>query len=175
MKPIFAVLMAVAVLATLQANAQEASTPHAATPGPASEPYQPGLGEIMALQQMRHIKLWFAGRAGNWSLADYEIDELKEGFDDVNRRLGGDVAEKAVGAQLATLEKTVAAKDVAAFARAFDKLTAGCNSCHHMLDHAFIVIQRPTSLPYSNQSFAAPNNASPASTRRAWRHMRGTF
>ncbi len=152
MKPIFAVLMAVAVLSTLQASAQEASTP----PGPASEPYQPGLGEIMALQQMRHIKLWFAGRAGNWPLADYEIDELKEGFDEVDQRLGGDMVEKAVGAQLATLEKTVTAKDGAAFARAFDKLTAGCNSCHQALDHAFIVIQRPTSLPYSNQSFAAP-------------------
>jgi hypothetical protein len=25
----------------------------------------PGLGEIMALRQLRHIKLWFAGQAGN--------------------------------------------------------------------------------------------------------------
>ena len=30
----------------------------------------------------------------------------------------------------------------------------GCNSCHHTLDHGFIAIQRPTSLPYSNQNFA---------------------
>ena len=156
MKPIFAILFAAVLLATLQARAHEASTPQAATPGPASEAYEPGLGEIMALQQMRHIKLWFAGRAGNWPLADYEIDELKDGFDDVNRRLGGDMVEKAVGAQIAALEKAVEAKDCAAFASAFDKLTAGCNSCHHTLDHAFIVIQRPTSLPYSNQSFAAP-------------------
>ncbi len=156
MKPIFAVLMAVAVLATLQASAQEASTPHAAMPGPASEPYQPGLGEIMALQQMRHIKLWFAGRAGIWPLADYEIDELKEGFDEVNQRLGGDTVEKAVGARIAALEKAVEAKDRAAFANAFDQLTAGCNSCHQALDRAFIVIQRPTSLPYSDQSFATP-------------------
>src|SRR4051812_29415329 len=47
------------------------------------EPYIPGLGEIMTLQQMRHLKLWFASQAGNWSLADYELDELKEGFEDV--------------------------------------------------------------------------------------------
>jgi hypothetical protein len=156
MKPIFAILFAAVLLATFQASAHEASTPQAATPGPASEPYEPGLGEIMALQQMRHIKLWFAGSAGNWPLADYEIDELKDGFADVNQRLGGDTVEKAVGAQIAALEKAVEAKDRAAFASAFDKLTAGCNSCHHTLDHAFIVIQRPTSLPYSNQSFAAP-------------------
>src|SRR6185436_14804061 len=42
-----------------------------------------GLGEIMALQQMRHIKLWYAGSSANWELAAYELDELKEGFDDV--------------------------------------------------------------------------------------------
>jgi len=167
MKPIFSILFAAVLLATLRASAHEASTPQAATPGPASEPYEPGLGEIMALQQMRHIKLWFAGSAGNWPLADYEIDELKDGFADVNQRLGGDTVEKAVGAQIAALEKAVEAKDRAAFASAFDKLTADCNSCHHTLDHAFIVIQRPTSLPYSNQSFAAPHNAWPASTRRA--------
>jgi len=156
MKPIFSILFAAVLLATLRASAHEASTPQAATPGPASEPYEPGLGEIMALQQMRHIKLWFAGSAGNWPLADYEIDELKDGFADVNQRLGGDTVEKAVGAQIAAVEKAVEAKDRAAFASAFDKLTADCNSCHHTLDHAFIVIQRPTSLPYSNQSFAAP-------------------
>jgi hypothetical protein len=148
MKPIFAALIAGALLATLKASAQEGSTPQAAAP------YEPGLGEIMALQQMRHIKLWFAGRAGNWPLADYEIDELKEGFDDVNKQLGGDTVEKAVGGRISALEKAIEAKDRAAFVNAFDKLTAGCNSCHHMLDHAFIVIQRPTLLPYSNQSFA---------------------
>jgi len=175
MKPIYAVLMAVAVLATLQASAQEASTPHAAKPGPASEPYQPGLGEIMALQQMRHIKLWFAGRAGNWPLADYEIDELKEGFDEVNQRLGGDTVKKAVGARIAALEKAVEAKDRAAFANAFDQLTAGCNSCHQGLDHAFIASSVRRRCPTAISPLRRPNNASPASTRRASRHMRGTF
>lgn len=48
----------------------------------ASQPYVIGLGEIMGLTQMRHAKLWFAGEAGNWPLSAYELDELKEGFDD---------------------------------------------------------------------------------------------
>jgi hypothetical protein len=140
MKPAIAVALAALVAAPLLAHAEES--------------YEPALGEIMALQQMRHIKLWFAGSAGNWPLADYEVDELKEGFDDVDKRLGGDTVQKAVGAPLAALEKAIEAHDRAAFAGSYDKLTAGCNSCHHTLDHAFIVIQRPTSLPYSNQSFA---------------------
>src|ERR1700747_350413 len=48
-----------------------------------SEAYVPGLGEMMSLQQMRHVKLWFAGQAENWELASYELDEIGEGFDDV--------------------------------------------------------------------------------------------
>ena len=140
MRPLFATFAAAALVTFVGAQAQEA--------------YEPGLGEIMALQQMRHIKLWFAGSAGNWPLADYEIGELKEGFDDVDKRLGGDTIEKAVGTPIAALEKAIEGKDRAAFTSGYDKLTAGCNSCHHTLDHAFIVIQRPASLPYSNQSFA---------------------
>ena len=108
----------------------------------------------MTLQQLRHIKLWFAGQAGNWPLADYEIGELGEGFDDVNKLLGGDTVDKQVGAPMKALEKIVENKDHAGFAAAFDSLSAGCNSCHHLLDHAFIAIQRPTLLPYSDQSFA---------------------
>ena len=104
--------------------------------------------------KLRHIKLWFAGRGGNWPLADYEIDKLKDGFDDVNKQLGGDTVEKAVGARIAALEKAVEAKDRAAFARASISSRAGCNTCHRTLDHAFIVIQRPTSLPYGDQFFA---------------------
>jgi hypothetical protein len=156
MRGILAVLIAAALLAVVEASAQEGSKPPSATAGAANEPYQPAISDIMALQQRRHIKLWFAGRAGNWPLADYEVDELKGGFDDVDERLGGDTVEKAVGGQIAALEKAIEAKDRAAFTTAFDRLTAGCNSCHHDLDHAFIVIQRPTSLPYTNQSFAAP-------------------
>jgi len=155
MRPIVAAVIVAAMFATLfstLANAQD--TPKAAGQTAAPEPDQPGLGEIMALQQMRHIKLWFAGSAGNWPLADYEIGELNEGFDDVTKLLGGNLVAQHVGAPIAALEKAIDAKDRAAFIAAFDKLSTGCNACHLTLDHGFIVIQRPALLPYSNQSFA---------------------
>ena len=79
---------------------------------------------------------------------------MKDGFDDLNQLLGGDTVEKAVGAPIAAVEKAIDAKDRGAFGNAFDQLTAGCNSCHRTLDHGFIVIQRPTSSPYSDQLFA---------------------
>ena len=147
-------LCAALALGLAAASAQQNAAPQTATAAPPEEPYQPGLGEIMALQQMRHIKLWFAGQAGNWQLADYEIGELNEGFDDVGHLLGDDIIKEHVGAPLAALQKATDAKNGAAFATIFDNLTTGCNACHHALDHAFIVIQRPTLLPYSNQSFA---------------------
>ena len=43
--------------------------------------------------------------------------------------------------------------DRKAFIAAYDNLSAGCNACHHTLDHAFIAIQRPNMLPYSDQNF----------------------
>jgi len=153
MKSLLAAAAVSLCLVTLTANAQNGPAPAASTPESKAADI-PGLGEIMTLQQLRHIKLWFAGHAGNWALADYEIGELNEGFEDVDKLLGGGTVDKMVGAPLKELQKAVDDKNSTAFTTAYDRLSAGCNSCHHALDHAFIAIQRPTSLPYSDQSFA---------------------
>jgi len=47
----------------------------------AKEAHGPGLVEIMMATQSHHAKLWLAGNARNWDLADYQIDELKEGLE----------------------------------------------------------------------------------------------
>jgi hypothetical protein len=138
MRPVFAVLIAAALVIGPTAKAEDNG---------------PGLGEIMTLQQLRHIKLWFAGKAGNWPLADYEMGEMNEGFDAVDKLLGGETVEKQVGGAMKALQKVIDDKNSAAFPAAFDQVSAGCNSCHRMLERGFIVIQRPTSLPYSNQDF----------------------
>jgi hypothetical protein len=164
MKPIMTALIATAIVATIPALAQDAGQPNGGQPNagqdaplpPASPPDYPGIGEIMTLQQLRHTKVWFAGHNGAWALADYEVGELGEGFEDVNKMIGGDTVETMVGGPMRDLQKAIDAKNSAAFIIAYDSLTAGCNNCHHALDHAFIMIQRPTSLPYSDQSFAPP-------------------
>jgi hypothetical protein len=157
MKPLLAfVALALALLAPARAAEEH---PPAAAAG--KETYASGLGEIMSLQQMRHLKLWFAGAAKNWPLADYELDELKEGFDDVVKffptkddmpiaQLAGSTALPA----LPDVKAAIDARDDKKFAAAFDKLTAACNACHQSTKHGFIVIQRPASSPYANQSFA---------------------
>ena len=153
MKSLLAAAAASFCLVALTANAQNGPAP-AAPPPEAKAAAPPGLGEIMTLQQLRHIKLWFAGHGSNWALADYEIGELNEGFEDVDKLLGGGTVDKMVGAPLKELQKAVDDKNSTAFATAYDRLSAGCNTCHHALDRAFIAIQRPTTLPYSDQSFA---------------------
>ncbi len=133
------------LLAVSGAAAQETSS---------GEGSETNIGDVMAFQQQRHLKLWFAGRAGNWPLADYEIGKLKDGFADVDKLIGGGTVDNAVGAPIAALEKAIESKNKESFVRAFDQLTAGCNSCHRTLDHSFIVIQRPEASPFGNQSFA---------------------
>lgn len=152
MRGLVAGATAAIMLSALAAYAQDAAKPAEQTAQP--EPYQPDLGDFMALQQMRHIKIWFAGSAGNWPLADYEIHELEEGFDDVTKLLGGDIVDQNVAAPITALHKAVDDKSQSAFFTAFDQLNAGCNACHHTLGHGFIVIQRPTVLPYTDQAFA---------------------
>jgi hypothetical protein len=157
MKRALAVLVACVSLAALTANAQNAPMPNAAPGAHGMKGMEfPGLGEVMTLQQLRHIKLWFAGRAGNWALADYEIGELNEGFEDADKLVGGGTVAKMVDGPMKALQQAIAEKNSTAFATAFDSLSAGCNSCHQLLRRPFIVIQRPILLPYSDQSFAPP-------------------
>ena len=46
----------------------------------------PGLVETMMAAQSHHAKLWLAGNARNWELAEYQVDELKEGLEDAAKR-----------------------------------------------------------------------------------------
>ena len=125
--------------------------------------YTPGLGEIMGLNQIRHEKLWFAGVNGNWPLASYEIDEIQEGLEDAvkyNPTHEG-VPEpltvlipRYTSGPMQQLRQAVEAKDRPAFEKAFDALTAGCNSCHHAANFGFNVVKRPTTVPFTNQEYA---------------------
>lgn len=153
--------LALALLSVACAPPTPAPAP-AASAAPAAEPFVPGLGEIMSLQQMRHVKLWFAGQARNWDLAAYELDELEEGFDDAvsmhpthkdSPVAIKDVVPRLIPGPIAELRKVVGAKDAAAFAPAFDALTTACNGCHDATNFGFNRVQRPATNPYPNQVF----------------------
>lgn len=127
-----------------------------------SEPYAPGLGEIMTFTQLRHQKLWLAGDAANWPLANYELDELEEGFQDAvafhptDKSSPVPIAQALpaqTGESIASLRAAIGKQDKAEFARAFDGLTAACNNCHVLTNHAFNVVVRPAASSFPNQDF----------------------
>jgi len=130
------------------------------------ESYVPGLGEIMSLQQMRHVKLWFAGEAENWRLARYEVDELAEGFADVVKYhpthkesplAPRDLVPRIIEGRLAEVRRAVDAQDKTAFETSYDALTAGCNDCHSAMSFGFNVVGRPAHNPFPDQVFTAPH------------------
>jgi hypothetical protein len=123
--------------------------------------FVPGIEQFMGVIQQEHIKLWFAARANNWELADFQIGEIKELLGDIQDLYPkfksmpfADMIDAVIVGPIAEVEKAVAAKDSGKFTAAFDRLTAACNSCHEPTGVGFVVIQRPTSNPFSNQNFS---------------------
>src|SRR5688572_30248778 len=135
-------------------------TPIGAT-GEQAQPYVPGLVEFMMTVQTHHVKLWLAGNARNWELADYQADELKELLEEIAKRVPdykgtpvGKMIEAVTMPPIGEIEAAIKVRDSKAFTAAFDRLTAACNACHQAANRGFIVIQRPASSPFPNQSFA---------------------
>jgi hypothetical protein len=121
-----------------------------------SNTYTPGLGEFMSGIQVHHEKLWFAGAAQNWKLANFEIEEIREALDDI-QRFCTDRPEIAsipmILPPMDSISKAVTKQDLPGFKAAFILLTGTCNNCHRATKHEFNVIQIPTTPPFSNQVF----------------------
>ena len=134
-------------IAALKAEIETLKTARAAPSSP------PELGQQMLELQIRHARLWQAGEAQNWMLAQFQLAELREAFNGVVEQNGehaalqpqrlADVLPAMVGPSLQQLQSAVDAHDKAKFESAFDALSAGCTSCHAAADHGFLVIQRP--------------------------------
>ena len=123
---------------------------------------KPGLGEMMGVIREHHAKLFYSGKAQNWELAQYQIDELKEGFEDVSKfyphfkevKLAlNELIPKIVSPTLEDVAAAIKKKDKKAFHSAFGALTESCNRCHQAAEHGFIVIQEPKSVEFTNQKF----------------------
>lgn len=118
--------------------------------------YKPSLGDLMATIQLRHAKLWYAGRLKNWPLAEYQLEQLDAAF----AQAGILYPEMAAAGMDETsklakqLGEAVKAKDEAQFEKAFSGITAQCNACHEATGRPFINVRTPKfPSPYSNQLF----------------------
>jgi hypothetical protein len=137
------------------------STSHAADAPKAPDPYVPGLGEFMtSAVQPHHIKIWLAGQAHNWPLAEYEAKELRETFEDISTYQGtwndfpiAKLAESNLNPPLDALDKAIEGKDAAGFKKAYDQVSAACNSCHQATNNGFVAIRTPSGADFPDQDF----------------------
>ena len=149
----FAATAAIAAVAPQPLDAQQPQ------PGSANA-YLPVLADIMSGTQLRHLKLAYSGKVKNWQLADYELGRIQQSFADAAQLYPvfkniplAELIKSESEPPLADLRKSIDAKNLDDFARAFGKLTDACNRCHRAAGVGFIVIRIPTSSPFSNQLF----------------------
>ena len=126
------------------------------------------LADIMSAVQFRHSKLWAAGQQKNWELAGYELELVKTNLTDAIAFYTDIPVEniKMIDPPIKSIESAIAARNGAAFGKAFGDLTTGCNSCHQSTGRGFIVMTVPTASPFGNQSFAPRPRQGKDATRR---------
>lgn len=118
--------------------------------------YKPGLGEFMNSIQLHHAKLWFAGKATNWDLAAFELDEIKELIEDIQKYNTDRDEVKSIPIlkpALDSVEHTILRKDLPAFISGYSLMTNLCNDCHKATHHEFNKIIVPQTPPVTNQDF----------------------
>lgn len=112
-----------------------------------------GLVEIMLTAQAQHIKLWFAGKLGNWRLASYQLDKIEETLRHAESLYLVARAAEFAPKQMQSVRDTIERRNVADFSKAYAELTNECNSCHRALDRNFITIQVPPTSSFTDQLF----------------------
>ena len=117
--------------------------------------YVPTLGDVMGAMQLRHFKLWHAGKSktGIWQPTKWARSKTPSptprDFIDIPVEKINMIVQPTMA-----LQSAIDAKDGKHFADAFDNLTAACNAYHEAAKVGFIAIKVPTASPFSNQSFA---------------------
>lgn len=129
---------------------------------PAVTEFKPSMSDLMnMLVQPRHIKLYYAGKSQNWTLAAFEVNELKNALARIGRtipvyrKMSVDTAVTSIIAdKIKAVDAAIKAKDEAQFMTAYGETTQGCNACHQGLDHPFVKIKVPAESNFPDQEFA---------------------
>ena len=133
-----------------------------------SQKNPPRLADVMSAVQFRHSKLWSAGQQKNWELAGYELELVKSSLNEAIALYTDIPVDNItmIDPPIESMEGAIAARNSAAFGKAFGELTTGCNSCHQSVGRGFIVIKVPTASPFSNQSFSPSEGKGKGAARR---------
>lgn len=122
-----------------------------------SETYTPGMGEFMGSIQTHHSKLWFAGQNQNWQLANFEVHEMTEALENIQKYNSYRTEAKNLNVLTSPLKKITIAienKNMADFKNSFILITNTCNVCHKAMGFGFNVVKIPVVNPFNNQDFS---------------------
>jgi hypothetical protein len=110
---------------------------------------QPGLGNIMSSMGRRLTIAYYAAKASNWDLANYQLEELEEDAEigEVTRPKRKEALKSFLEGPYTNLKKAAKSKDFNLFQAAFDKTVSGCNGCHASQNVSFIKYVLPKTEP----------------------------
>jgi hypothetical protein len=145
-----AVLAALAGLGVPADRLRVENHPPTCADSPAAAPSGPRYGELMAEVGRRFERLGRAFRANRLALAEFELGEIGEVFEEdlpkaeppresAGVNLAG-VAQAFRETNLPELESALRSKDPAAFRAAYAHAAETCNGCHRTSGHAFVEV-----------------------------------
>ena len=124
----------------------------------------PELGQQMLELQIRHDRLWWAGQAGNWTLAYFMVGELGEALRGIEQTNGeaaelqpqklSEIMPEIMNPAIKGVQKALAQQDTQAFAKSYDQLSQACTACHEVAGNTFLIIQRPQTPLLDNLRYA---------------------
>ncbi len=131
-------------------------TEAAPDPAPASHEHAVDLAGEMLQMQTHTGTLWYAGKAGNWALADYYLGKLDESVQTIERAPDFALGEELAAFQAAqkALRSVVSNEAAGDFGAAYGELTTACNGCHQASGHGFIEVQPPRINTWTNLDFS---------------------
>lgn len=118
------------------------------------------LAEVMGRMQTHFGKLWFAGKAENWPLAQFYTHEIEESLEElVEANVIDEGMEISKLAGIMTkqpfmqLETAVEKELLPGFEGAYKRMMITCNQCHQTTKHSFIKVAIPSTPSVSNQQY----------------------
>jgi hypothetical protein len=110
---------------------------------------QPGMARLMAEVSDRWWILYYAGQAGNWTMARHQLGELKKALQiaALTRPKHKESLEGYTAEKLKPVEDAIRAQDWAALDAAHRDASGAANEMHAELGYEYIVWQLPDEAP----------------------------
>ncbi len=119
---------------------------------------QPGMASTMLEYAARFSGIYYAAKAGNWDLANYELSRATEvqKIAETTRPRNAQMLKDFEQVNLVPLGKAITGRDFDVFQTAFNRTVEACNTCHNATGNPFIKFALPANPPEYLQMGVTP-------------------